>query len=444
MRKFSFFIITLFIAISFVFNSTFADDLSDSPILRLDLDSAVKMALDSSEDLKIKDREVGKSEGKYGEARSGMFPHINAESTFLYNIDYPNSMNLGDYDSISGLTASQLIWSFGRVMYAVNSAKKAVEASRFSREAGKLEIIYSAKLSYYSNLLARNALSITESSYANALENKKLLGERSYGGRSPRYEILRMDTDVASRVPTVNEARAQFGTSTETLKKIAGIDPLNRIELTDDFSEDYGELDYDMLVNAMYEYEPSLKSLAKYIESADSNVKSKYASFLPTVSGFTSWDYLGAPSSSMLNGNETGSYAFAGVKISVPIWEGGEKQAQLRQARMDKEIAMLQRKRSEKDLLLALKKASLEYRQYRDNLKANMEAVRLAEESYRQTRDMFAAGQVDLTDLNDSELLLTNQRLNKELTLFNINVTLARIEKLIAGHYDKKNTNRKT
>jgi hypothetical protein len=45
---------------------------------------------------------------------------------------------------------------------------------------------------------------------------------------------------------------------------------------------------------------------------------------------------------------------------------------------------------------------------------------------------MFASGQVTLTDLNDAELLLTNQRLNKEMTLFNINVTLARIEKLIA------------
>jgi hypothetical protein len=36
------------------------------------------------------------------------------------------------------------------------------------------------------------------------------------------------------------------------------------------------------------------------------------------------------------------------------------------------------------------------------------------------------------------ELLLTNQRLNKEMTLFNINITLAKIEKLIAGEYDER------
>jgi len=86
----------------------------------------------------------------------------------------------------------------------------------------------------------------------------------------------------------------------------------------------------------------------------------------------------------------------------------------------------------------------LEYQQYKDNLKANIEAVRLAEEAFKQTQDMFASGQVTITDLNDAELLLTNQRLNKEMTLFSINITLARIEKLIAGQYDEQNNDKKS
>jgi len=48
-----------------------------------------------------------------------------------------------------------------------------------------------------------------------------------------------------------------------------------------------------------------------------------------------------------------------------------------------------------------------------------------------------------LTDLNDAELLLTNQRLNKEMTLFSINITLARIEKLITEEYDEREADKK-
>jgi outer membrane protein TolC len=444
MNKAMVFIVTLIIATSFIPNEVFAEEGEDRTILQIGLSDAINMALDTSEELKIRDRRVDKSEGAYREARANMLPHIDAQYTYLYNVDYPSSMKLGDYDSITGITASQVIWSFGKIMHAVDSAKKTIDASRFDREAGRQEVIYTAKLSYYSDLLAKNTLAITEKSYANAVDNKKLLGERSYGGRSSKYEILRMDTEVAVRVPTVNEARAQFGTATETLKKVIGTEQVCDIDLTEDFKEEYGELDYEKLVLAMYDHEPSLKSLEKYMESAEANVKSKNASFLPTVSGFTSWNNIAAPSDSTLNGNETGSYTFAGIRISIPIWEGGEKQAQLRQARMDKEIAVLQKKQLEKDLLLALKKAVLEYRQYRDNLTANIEAVRLTEESFKQTQEMFASGQVDLTDLNDSELLLTNQKLNKEMTLFNINVTLAKIEKLIAGHYEKENAGKKT
>jgi len=79
----------------------------------------------------------------------------------------------------------------------------------------------------------------------------------------------------------------------------------------------------------------------------------------------------------------------------------------------------------------------LEYEQYKNNLAANTEAVELAQELFKQAQEMFSSGQVALTDLNDAELLLTNQRLNKEMTLYNINVTLAKIEKLVAGQNEE-------
>ncbi len=446
MRRLIVFIINLVVIALLTFNNiAYAGGLQAESILQIDLDETIKRALDTSEELRIKNSQVNKTEGAYREVRSGMLPHISAESTWIYNIDTPSSLNIGDYFDVSGVTASQVIWSFGKVMYAVNAAKKMVEASRFDKEAGRQQIIYTAKLSYYSNLLARNTLSITEESYKNALENKKLLGQRSYGGRSPKYEIIRMNAEVAARVPTVNEARTQAAAAQETLKRLINLTPECKIMLAGDFQEVYADFDYDRLVEAMYEREPSLKSLTKIIESADAKLKSSYASFLPTVSGFGTWNYIDGANNSMLNGDRFGgTYAFGGVKVSIPIWEGGEKQAQLSQSKADKEIAALRNQQVSKDLLLELKKAFLEYEQYKENLKANIEAVDLAEESFKQTQEMFASGQVTLTDLNDVELLLTNQRLNKEMTLFNINITLARIEKLIAGQYDEQNNDKKS
>jgi len=445
MRRLLLLIIGLNLVSLLIVNMTMAGNGEGNPTLCLSLDEVIKRAIDTNEGFKIKGQEVNKNEGIYREARSNMLPHITAQSTWAYNIDSPAAMNLSDYYELSGVSASQVIWSFGKVMYAVSSAKRLVEATRFNREAGRQEIIFTAKLSYYSTLLAKNALSITEKSYANALENKKLLGQRSYGGRSPKYEIIRMDAEVAARVPTVNEARTQFDVAAETLKKLIDANPVSKIELIGDFSQNYPDLDYEMIAAKMYENEPSLKALDKTVESAEAKVKSSIASFFPTLSAFSALDYFGGSKEhAFLRSKELDRYAFAGLKLDIPIWEGGLKEAQLSQARADKEISILKKKQVEKGLLLELKKAYLEYQQYKDNLKANIEAVRLAEEAFKQTQEMFASGQVTLTDLNDAELLLTNQRLNKEMTLFNINITLARIERLIAGQYDEQNIDKKS
>ncbi len=190
-------------------------------------------------------------------------------------------------------------------------------------------------------------------------------------------------------------------------------------------------------MSAMYAYEPSLQGLDKSIDSAEASVKSKYASFLPTISAFASMNYKGdSNENSFLKKDELDNYSAAGLKVSIPIWEGGIKEAQLSQAKADKEIAVLRKRQVERNLLLELKKAYLEYQQYKDNLKANIEAVSLAEEAFKQTQEMFSSGQVSITDLNIAELSLTNQRLNKESTLYNINITLSKIEKLITEKYE--------
>jgi outer membrane protein TolC len=439
MKRPMLFIISLCAIVAFIFNIALADDSQISPALQISLDETIRRALETSEELKIKDSEVKKSKGVYGEVRSEALPHISGQSTWTNNMDYPDKAAGTYYDRSldNGLSASQVIWSFGKVMYAVDSAKNAVEVTRLNKEASRQDVIFSAKLSYYSCLLVRNTLSITEKSYANTLENKKLLGQRSYGGRSSKYEIIKMNADVAARIPAVNEARTQFDAATETLRRIIDVDLEQKIELEGNFQEQYADFNYETLVNAMYAYEPSLQGFGKSIDSAEANVKSKYASFLPTISAFASMNYRGdSNENSVLKRDELDNYSAAGFKVSIPIWEGGIKEAQLSQAKADKEITVLRKKQAEKDLLLELKKAYLEYEQYRDNLKANIEAVNLAEEAFKQTQEMFSSGQVSITDLNSAELLLTNQRLNKEVTLYNINITLAKIEKFVTEKYE--------
>ncbi|MFA6383995.1 MAG: TolC family protein [Candidatus Omnitrophota bacterium] len=435
-------------AVAFISGQCVSPALAESeggrPSTSLGLNETVTRALATNEGLKIKDSETLKSREVYKEARSGLLPHISAQSSWTNYQDYPASDDAkADYMLSGGIAVSQLLWSFGKVTFAVSSSKRAAEALAYSREAGKNDVVYVAKLNYYSALLAKNSLMISQESYNNARDNKKLLEDRSAGGRSSKYEILKVDADVASRVPSVNEARAQYVTAMETLKSLIEARPEEEFDLTDVFKPEYADLDYNVLEAALLGREPGLKSLGKAFEASQAAVNNKRAGFLPTLSAFANLDKSGKSNEATIpSRGSLSDYASIGLKVSVPLWEGGATKAQLGQALAERTAAQLRKDQARKALLLELKKAFVEYLQYKDNLAANTEAVRLAGESFKQMQEMFTSGQVTLTDLNAAELLLTNQKINKEMTLFNVNVTLAKIEQLIAGEYNGSETSK--
>lgn len=411
--------------------SSFAQD---RQTLKLSLDDVISRALETSEGLKIQDNNVVKGQSVYRESRSGLLPHINANASWTRNTKYPDTANLTDYQMAGGISASQLLFSFGRVGSAVSAAKQAGEAAKFARDAEKQDVVYAAKLNYYAILLARDAYTIAERSYRNVVKNKELLSQRSYGGRPSKYEILKMDADLASRVPTMNNAQTQLSSAQESLKRLIGAPWDANVELNGEFGAEYPQLDYEKLVSSMYESEPSLKALKKASDSAKAAAASKKTAFFPTLWAYASIDRKGGRNGNhRFENDDLAHYRSYGLKASVPLWEGGQTGAQLAQAVADKNNAVLKEKRAEKDLMLELKKAYVEYCQYQGNLKANNEAVRLAEESFELMREMFSSGQVTLTDLNNAELLLTNQRLNRDITLYHLNITLARISRLTSG-----------
>lgn len=435
MRRFI--ILSMLFSVACLFVSSpivMAGESSLSGIFEIDLDKAVNMAVNASEELKVKGYEVQKTQAIYQQVRSEIFPHIRAQSTWRRHISYPSRDGVFDYELNSGVEASQLLWSFGKVGQAVEAAKKTIDSSVFYKQASQHDVIYAAQLSYYRSLLARNILMITEKSYTHALENRELLDALFPGGRSPTHEMIRIDAEVAARIPAVNEARTQLEASLESLKRLIGVDPDDIITLQGDFSHDYSEICYGDLVEAFYEQQPLLKGFRKAIASAEAAVKSQQADFFPTISAFASWNYLGGSDKHFFTADRAldDHYTFIGLRVHVPLWEGGQRQAKVHQAKAEKEMVMVQKEQARKDLLLELKKAFLDYQQYKENFQANIRAVRLAQEAFTQTQTMFASGQATISALNETETLLTNQRINKELTLFKINISLARIEQLIA------------
>ena len=406
--------------------------------LKLTVQTAVEMAFAASEDLKISENDILKKESERKAERAAALPQVMGEVGWSNNFEFPDlpaTTYTKEYHMNAGITVSQALFTFGRISASIQAAAKDAEVSRFNKDGTRQEIIYNTKLAYYNAYFARRIFEIAGESYDNARQNKAILEEQSQQGRVSKYNNIKISADLASRMPAVNNARADFLSSMETLKVVVGTD--EAIELLDGFGREYPDFDREDLALALYHNQPAIKALAADIEVKASQIRAKTAAVLPEVSAFVSWNHKGDSADYYVGGDNMDGYGVAGIQVNVPLWLGGISREKLRQAKLDKRDAELQYRKGQEDYLLLLDKSLNQYNEYKKTLKANEEAVRWAEESFKYSQELFGSGQVSVTDLNDAELQLTNAKMNKETTLFNLNMILAQIERLTltgSGH----------
>lgn len=423
----------------FIFSLVFALPTAkalDDELLELSKSQVIEMAIENSEDYQIKEYDIQKLKQQYKEARSTIYPQINAEMTWAHNNQYAGVVT-EDYSTTASIGASQVVYSFGKVLAAIKGAENAFNASKYSKQASRQDLIYAVNQSYYACLLAENVFNIVNASYENTLENKRILEKRSAGGRVSKRDNIKIAADVAARLPQLNTAKAQLNSALNVLKTQIGIANTKEVKLVNHSNNEFSVLDEDRLREHILEYEPNLKALREQLGFADNYAKLKRSEHFPTISAFYDLNRNGSDSSSYVGSSEMDTYSTIGLKVTVPIFSGWKINAQLKQATIEKEKVKLELVKLEENLMLELNNAMSDYRELIKTLEANDNAVYLAEESFTLSQDMFRSGQISLTDLNDAELQLTNQKLAKEQTLFDLNLTKAKIDKLTELEGDK-------
>ncbi|MDD4202935.1 MAG: TolC family protein [Candidatus Omnitrophica bacterium] len=404
---------------------------------KISLAQAIDFAFKNSEEIKITSQQVSQSESQYRERLGDYYPHIDAQVSWTNNLKYPvNDVypKAANYNYVMNnkIKTTQLVYSFGKVDNAVRAAKESINTNFFKKEATQEEIRFASKIAYYAVIFRKNILLITEESYQNALENKDILENRTFAGRVSRKDNIEIESDLASRIPFLSSAKAELISAENTLKRVMGISLVKNIELADTLAESYEYIKEENLLERMYQEEPSLKAYNSLIKVQESIVKAKKAEHLPTISGFGQWEYNGKNDNNAFVGSSNmDNFAVIGVQVEIPIWEGGQITERVNQAQEDKVISELEYQKRQKDLTLELKNAISDYTQYIITLKANKEAVKLAEQRFSLFQDLFHTGQVSVLELNDAELALTNNKVNMQETIFRINQSMATIEKLV-------------
>ncbi len=346
------------------------------------------------------------------------YPQVNFNYNFQHNFQLPTSNFNGNIISIGSKNTSGL--QFGAtqnifksdLLLASRSARDVRLQSKQNTKEQNINIAVMVSKAFYDVLLTTQQIDVTEQD----IERIELSLKDAYY----QYQSGIADkTDYKRATISLNNAKAQkkFGDETikakfSYLKELMGYPSSKDLELVYDSAKMADEILLDTLQEVSYDNRIEIQLLETQKKLQQYNLQYYKWSFLPEVSAFGNYNlnYLNNQFGKLYGQSYPNSYA--GVLLSIPIFQGGKrlqqiKQAELEVSQVDNSISSIRNNiNTQYAQALATYKSNL-YNYY--SLKENLS---LANEVYDVIRLQYRSGVKTYLEVINAETDLRTAQIN--------------------------------
>ena len=396
-----------------VSNTSYAMDLS--------LNDAVDMILDESQDLKKADANIKQAEAQLDAVNANRWFKIDGTATYMnlidvknptksYSVDIPpelggmlsqiagqtvslpTSIDIPDNMFMAGVSVTQPIYTFGKIGNAVRGVKSAIKMAQASHEITRREVKYSAVDLYWTAKMTDEIVKISRADLQEARDARRSL---TSAGRANRSNLVKIESDIATKEINLSNAEFNRDTAHRMLKILAGIDINEELNLTDEFPDEFPDLNAPELTST-----PQWDALNEQIQMYERNARSQRANALPTLAATASYNYIAyGPNMANTFGSDNMQSAYWGLALQVPIFSGGANMANATVQAMNAESARQDLDKSKKMTTEEYNRAIDQYNHLRGNLQTLENARDLAAKAYDFSSERFASGQTSAVEL---------------------------------------------
>ena len=394
-----------------IMNTGFAMDLS--------LDDAVKKVVAESNDIKKAEANLKKAQASLDAVNANRWVNINANASYMNMVDVarPTSndgiklppelggilQGLGQDASeivipdnllMAGVSITQPIYTFGKIGNAVDSTRSAIKMSEKNKELTGREVAYSAADLYWTAKMTDEIVKLAQKDLDNARASKSKLTST---GRANRSNLVKIETDIASKEINLSDAEFNRDTAHRMLKIFAGIDIDEKLNLTDEFPSEFAALDEKKLSSNL-----QWDILQEQVNMYESRASSERANGYPTLAAVGSYNFttMGNDVGHMFDKSGSQS-AYWGLSLQVPIFTGGLNRANATVDAMNAEAARQDLDKAKKLTTEQYSTAIRQYNHLRDNLENMKNARDLAAKAYEFSQERFGAGQTSAVELSE-------------------------------------------
>ena len=345
-----------------------------------------------------------------------------------------NSDRLNDPDAItnyaSRLSVTWPVYDSGQTWYGLQQARLNQEATNFSQERTRQQVIAGTITAYIRALLVREYQGVIQQILETAKAHLKLVQSRYDGGFVAKSDLLRAQVHIADLEQQLSESKSQTDIAKCMLKiAMGGAGNLDDTLTTPlEAGMPMGN-NLDEWISKALAHRPDLKQLTFQKRIAEKERDKTRAGRLPSVSLSGNYEINSE------DFNDSGNNYTVGAVASLPLFTGGRISSSIREAEFNlKQInAILQGMKQR--ICGETRQAFFNARSAWERIQVAQSAIGQSKESLRIVKNRYNSGLFTITDLLDVEVVVQQSLTNHLKAVHDYRAAIAHLE-LAAGIID--------
>lgn len=409
--------------------------------LRLSIESAVDIALRTSDEARISAAQVAVADAQVGVARASGLPQLRLSSSYSHAwesaranavgqvFNQPNTYN-------TNLNLSQTLFQGGRIVAGTRAASAVREASRLDEREARAKLTVDVQRAYLQVLFTRDIVGIQDSNLALARAREQQLEQLEAAGRAARYDVLVARVSRANIEPLVIQARNDRDLAIVDLKRLLNV-PLDEPMVLTSRIDAIGlrDLASTLADSSVQPDRPAIRSAELAVDARRNAITVARADRLPTAtisfqSGYQAFPPLGfgLPTSRGAlgetycpTGSATGRACQNGgwftdrsmnAVISLPLFDGLRAKSNIGLARAQEQLAELQLRQQREAVAVDVARSRAELGRARAAFDARQENAGEAREAFELASLRFSRGLSTQIEVADAQLALLTAQSN--------------------------------
>ncbi|MFI5356444.1 MAG: TolC family protein [Opitutales bacterium] len=413
---------------------------SDAPATvpdRLDLKTAVELALENNFPIREARERIRQQEGVILEVSSRTIPNVAASGAYTaLDHSLATANNPSDRVFTMQVQASQVLYAGGGVIASTKNARLAKEAAELDFKGVINEQLLAVRTQFYTVLLDQKKVGVQEENVKLLEEQLKIAQDRFNAGATSNFEVLQAQVALANGRPDLITARNDFRLDVEQLRQLLGFpegngNPQSKIPEFDGTLKVGDQATFDLrdALASARSNRPELQRLLKLQAAGEQQVLIARAGARPQLSAFGGYQWENATGPNNFAYRPNGWTA--GLQGQWNIFDGratAGRVAQSKSVLMQTNLAIDETTLS---IDVEVRRAHSSLTEAWELVDASAKTVDQAEEALRLANVRYAAGTATQLDVLTSQVELTRARLNQLQAFYSYNVALATMRKAI-------------